>query len=121
MSRAFADLSRAAGVSGVEAEFYQNYLAFHSHQLRLALALSFIVAAIASTLMTLVLSHRFSGPLVRMRGYFRQLTEQPGTKPLPKLSFRRGDFLSDIPPLVNSALSRIQREAGDERAGRESA
>jgi hypothetical protein len=111
MSRAFSELSQAAGISGVEAEFYQNYLAFHSHQLRVALVISFLVATVASTLMTLVLSHKFSGPLVRLRGYFRQLNEQPSSRPLPQLSFRRGDFLSDVPPLINKALDRIQSEA----------
>jgi hypothetical protein len=122
MSRAFSELSQAAGVSGVEAEFYQNYLAFHSHRLRVALAVSFVVATVASTLMTLVLSHRFSGPLVRLRGYFRQLNEQPGAMvELPKLSFRRGDFLSDVPPLINKALHRIQTEAGEDRRSRDSA
>lgn len=115
MSLSFSELSRAAGVSGVEAEFYQNYLAFHSHQLRVALVLSFLTAAGASTLMTLVLSHRFSGPLVRLRGYFRQITEQPQSQPIPRLSFRRNDFLADLPPLVNQALDRIQREADEDR------
>jgi hypothetical protein len=113
MTSSFAELEHAAGISGVEAEFYRKYLAFHSHQLNVALGLSFVTAAIASAAMTLVLSHRFSGPLVRLRGYFRQLTEQPQRDPIPHLSFRRNDFLGDIPPLVNQALDRIQRESSD--------
>jgi signal transduction histidine kinase len=111
MTTSFSDLQQAAGISGVEAEFYRNYLAFHSRQLNIALGASFVTAMFASTIMTLFLSHRFSGPLVRLRGYFRQLSEQAPRKPLPQLNFRRGDFLSDLPPLVNQALDRIQRES----------
>jgi signal transduction histidine kinase len=113
MSRSFADLNAAAGVSGVEAEFYHRYLAFHSHQLQIALGLAFATAAAATTVLTLMLSHRFSGPLVRLRGYFRQLNEQPGVEPIPQLNFRRNDFLGDLPPLVNQALDRIVRDARD--------
>jgi hypothetical protein len=111
MSSSFSDLKGAAGISGVEAEFYRNYLTFHSHQLNIALGISFVTAVLASVVVTLVLSHRFAGPLVRLRGYFRQLTEQADRESIQPLSFRRGDFLSDIPPLVNEALDKIQRDA----------
>jgi signal transduction histidine kinase len=121
LSRSFTDLSQAAGLSGAEAEFYRNYLEFHSQQLRMHLLLALATAAVASTVLTLMLSHRFSGPLVRLRGYFRALTEQPRNHPIPRLSFRRDDFLGDLPPLVNQALERIQQQAGDDRAGRKSA
>lgn len=108
MSRAFSELHQAAGLSGVEAEFYKKYLAFQSQQLDWAIGISFACAIAATTVLTLVLSHRFSGPLVRLRGYFRQLSEQLPSGPIPQLSFRRNDFLSDLPPLVNQALDRIQ-------------
>lgn len=111
MSSTFSDLQQAAGLSGVEAEFYRKYLSFHSHQLNVALGVSLVTAILASAALTLALSHRFAGPLVRLRGYFRQLTEQSELNPIQPLSFRRGDFLSDIPSLVNQALDRIQRDA----------
>lgn len=111
MTNSFADLKNAAGISGAEAEFYRNYLSFHSHQLNIALGVSFFTAVIASAAMTLAVSHRFAGPLVRLRGYFRKLSLQSDEEPIQPLSFRRGDFLSDIPPLVNKALDRIQRDA----------
>lgn len=113
MTRSFTELTEAAGIAGVEAEFYRNYLAFHSRQLNVSLTISFVTAIVVSMGLTLVLSHRFSGPLVRLRGYFRHLSEKHEFDPIPQLNFRRGDYLCDIPPLVNQAIDRIQREAHD--------
>ena len=58
-----------------------------------------------STLFTLYLSHRMAGPMVKLRAYFRAMRE--GTDPLPELTFRDYDFLSDIPPLINDAIAAL--------------
>src|SRR5438128_2373404 len=97
MNRAFSDLSAAAGVSGVEAEFYRNYLEFHAHSLNVSLWLAFATAIALSTLLTLLISHRFSGPIVRLRAYFRDLSQSGES--IPQLNFRRNDELGDLPPL----------------------
>lgn len=109
LSSSFAELSSAAGVSGVEAEFYQRYLAFQARNLNVALGVALATALVVSAVLTLAISHRFSGPLVRLRGFFRDLAD--GTGPAQKLSFRKDDFLDDLPPLVNRALDRMQGQA----------
>jgi hypothetical protein len=112
MSRAFSELaqmSATAGASGAEAEFFRRFLEFQSHNIMTSLGLALVAALLGSTLLTLVISHRFSGPLVRLRHYFRDVRDSRG--PMPKLSFRKNDFLSDLPPLVNDALERVSRES----------
>jgi hypothetical protein len=113
LSRSFDELGAAAGTSGAEAEFYHRYLEYHAHSLRMSLLLAFGTAIALSTFLTLVISHRFSGPMVRLRGYFRDLMTCSG--PVPRLSFRKHDFLDDLPPLVNEAIDHIQKRDQQER------
>lgn len=77
---------------------------FFSHTL-----LVFIVGLILSSAVTLYLSFRLAGPIYRLRGYL-QLIEKNGASGVAPLTFRKGDFYSDLPPIVNGALKRIQRD-----------
>ena len=105
MSEAFSELSPLVGLSGNAPEFFGKTMAYHSHNLQVTLLASYAVAMVASGLITLGISYRFAGPLIRLRGYFRDISE--GTQPVRPLSFRSGDFFSDLPPLVNGAIGRI--------------
>ena len=95
MKRTFSDLGSVGGLSGFEIQYYKRYLDYQVHEFQTALfwALSFCI--LASGLVTIVVSHRFAGPLIRMRHFFKRIAEHP--EPLPKLEFRDGDYLQDFP------------------------
>jgi hypothetical protein len=53
----------------------------------------------------LVLSHKISGPICRLKSYFSSL-ERNKSQPL---AFRKNDFFSDLPTVINSAIDRLIR------------
>lgn len=106
VSRAFSELRVMGGASGMEAEFYNKFLAFHAGTIQSYLFSGLLVGILLTVAMTVVVSHRFAGPLVRLRGYFKALKDCKG--PIPRLNFRRGDFLGDLPPIINEALENLE-------------
>jgi hypothetical protein len=109
MRRTFSDLSVVGGLSGREVEHYKRYLAYQAAQFETSMLIAFAVCLAVSVVVTLIVSHRFAGPMVRLRGFFRGIIERPD--PLPKLGFREGDFLSEYPPLINEALQVLKASA----------
>lgn len=101
-----AGLTPMAKFSNVEAEFFQRFLAYQEIQFRNAYLTAVILAAIVSGGVTLLLSHRVAGPIVRLRGFLRSLIKH---EPTPPLTFRDGDFLSDLPGLVNDAVDALRK------------
>jgi len=63
-----------------------------------------LVGLILSTLGFLILSHKISGPMIRLKRYFSNISQ---TQKVDPISFRNGDFFSDLPALINGALSSI--------------
>lgn len=98
-------LSPAAKLSGVEVEFFQRYLAYQESQFRTAFLVAVILAVAVSGGVTLILSHRVAGPILRLKNFLRDITTNDQTRPL---SFRDGDFLSDLPSLVNDAVDALR-------------
>ncbi len=68
---------------------------------------SFLIAIGISCLMMTLLSHRLAGPIVRLRSYFRDIAAKG--KIQSELKFREGDFFSDLPEAINSALKEIRK------------
>ncbi len=101
------DLAPAAKLSGVEVEFFQRYLSYQEAQFRSAFLIAMLLAALVSGGATLLLSHRVAGPIVRLRGFLRSIVKGEQTAPL---TFRDGDFLSDLPHLVNEAVDALRRQ-----------
>ena len=64
----------------------------------------FLFTALAVTALIswfgLRMSHRIAGPLHQLKQYFLHYKER-GNKPL---AFRKGDYFTDIPPVINAAL-----------------
>ncbi|HAR42496.1 MAG TPA: hypothetical protein DCS07_07675 [Bdellovibrionales bacterium] len=77
-----------------------QYKLFRSH-----LVFAFFSSAILISLATLFLSHRLAGPVVRMKGYFKRLSEKGYTG--EKVSFRTADFFSELPDLINAAVEKL--------------
>ncbi len=53
----------------------------------------------------LVLSHKISGPICRLKTYFAGLEKNNK----PSLSFRKKDFFAELPAVINSAIERISK------------
>jgi hypothetical protein len=47
-----------------------------------------------------------AGPLVRLQNYFLEI-QKTGTLPKKDLTFRRGDYIQNLAPLVNDALKKL--------------
>lgn len=117
------DLKPAAGLSGEEIDFYKRYLDYQAHSFQNAILISTVAGLMISGGVTLIVSHRIAGPMIRLRNFFRALATR-SLSPLPKLEFREGDYFTDLPPLVNEAISRVHSgtatpgEAGIQEQGK---
>lgn len=107
LMRSFDVLERTAVTSGLA----PNHGIFHflsvQKQLILTSALWPLIAGIVVNLVVTVwLSDKLVGPIVRLK---REFTEMENTGQLREVEFRKGDFFTDLPPVVNRALKRIRR------------
>ncbi len=70
----------------------------------------FIITSITVTILVvifgLILSHKIAGPLYRLRQYFMNNEYENGTD----LRFRKGDFFTDIPQVINKSLKEKSRK-----------
>ena len=107
MSRSFSDLASVGGMAGPGAEYFKEYLGYQISKLQQSMLISLILGVVVCVFMTLLLSWRFVGPLVNLRRFFETIVR--GTKPTPKLQFRQGDYLDDLPPLVNRAVETLEK------------
>jgi hypothetical protein len=111
ISQGFSDMAPLVGLSGAPAELAGRLLAYQAEQIKTLLLISYCIAMFSSALITLILSYRFAGPLVRLRSYFSSMGRAGG--PVQELSFRTGDFFRDLPPTINTAIHRILADAED--------
>lgn len=81
---------------------YFKMIRLQEHRIILALMSSFGIAVLISTLATMVISHRLAGPIYKTRKYFETILSTGDVK--FGLSFRRGDFFSDLPLIINKAI-----------------
>ncbi|MBC7691221.1 MAG: hypothetical protein H7222_05580 [Methylotenera sp.] len=102
------DLKPAAGLSGMEVDAYRRFLDYQAGNFQTAILGSMVVGLIVSGVVTLLISHRFAGPLIRLRNYFRSIGQSADAELVPELSFRDGDYLGELPPLINKAFARVQ-------------
>ena len=85
---------------------YFAFLHAVTHLLNTYLRWGFLACAVVSSIAILLVSHRVAGPMVRLRGYFKDISEKGSESAFP-LKFRKGDFFTDIPPAVNSAFDKV--------------
>ncbi len=99
---------------GQSIQLYQDHpyfklIQFQYNTLLSHLIVAFVAALIAISFATLFISHRMAGPIVRLRGYFREI-EKSKVVSIP-LKFREGDFFEDLPACVNEALQALTSES----------
>lgn len=82
-----------------------------TEQLRSLLIYMFISLAVGlvfTATLTLLISHRMAGPMIRLRMLFSQVTK---TGEFPEqLKFREGDFFQELPPTINQAFSILKKK-----------
>ncbi len=103
---ALIDLKPAAGLSGMESEFFRKYVDYQAAQIQRALLIALGVGLPLTAGITLIITHRIAGPLVRLRCFFQSIVD--GMSPNRQLEFRDGDFLREMEPLISSAIEKIQ-------------
>ncbi len=58
-----------------------------------------------STALSIYLSHKAVGPMYRLKLFFTQINNGEDKD---SVQFRKGDFFSDLPVIINSALSKLK-------------
>lgn len=86
---------------------YFEFLNMQKNHLIKKLMYAGIASLILSMILTIYISHRASGPIVRLKSYF---TEMRVSKKIYPLKFRQGDFFDDLPKVVNEALEEIKQK-----------
>lgn len=87
---------------------YFRFLEMQVDALYSYVLVAFVAGAVLTSLATLLLSQRLAGPIVRLRGYFREIL-QSGQPPNYEIRFRSGDFFSDLPGVINGAFQAMKR------------
>ncbi|MGZ3689522.1 MAG: hypothetical protein ACXWP5_15355 [Bdellovibrionota bacterium] len=112
-ARSFSALHEMGIQAGLKPEdSYFRLLSFQSVNLYSYLGVAFVAGIALSSLLTLVLSHRLAGPIVRLRAYFTTIAG-PESKMVFPLQFRKGDFFSELPPVINHALGQLTRKTDE--------
>lgn len=101
-----ANLKPAAGLSGIDLKFYQDYLDYQRRVFNETFLISSVIGLILSSTITLLVSHKLAGPFVRLKGFFTLINT--GIQPTPRLSFRDGDFFQELPNIINEALTKLE-------------
>ena len=65
------------------------------------------VAVTVTGLLTLYISHKLAGPMIKLRRYFGDI-EKSGSI-AEDLTFRSNDFFQDLPPTINRALKALKK------------
>jgi hypothetical protein len=108
-SRAFGKLEEMGQAIKLAPDHpYFQFIDFQSRHMYANLSVAFAIGLVISGIVTLLLSHRLAGPIIRTRGYFREITANGKIE--YKLKFRDGDFFSDLPAIVNEALSTLAKK-----------
>jgi hypothetical protein len=71
------------------------------------LNLAFGASAILTIFITIFISHKMVGPIYKLKNFLFAVNN--GEKP-EKLEFRKGDFFSDLPELVNQTLEKTRND-----------
>jgi hypothetical protein len=104
-SRSYAKLREmGASMQLPSDDAYYKFIEFQANTLYGYLAVALVLVFVLSGFLTLFISHRLAGPLIRLRRQFEHMAE---TGKIEKISFRKGDFFSDLPPIMNRALERL--------------
>ena len=109
--RIFSDMGPFTGLAGIRGDLTSDYLAYQASRFHTTIIVSYLFAMITSCALTLVVSYRFAGPLVRLKGYFERLGTD--NTPFHELNFRSGDYFSELPRIINDGLQRFKSQTSN--------
>ena len=96
----FVNVGRELGLPAVHPYF--TFLQSQQHEMLLQLGVASVVSVVVSLLVLFYLSHRIAGPVVKLKGHLQKvIASDDGVE---DLQFRKDDFFSDLPALVNESL-----------------
>ena len=90
-----------------EGHAYFQFLSLHETTILKYLLCAGIIGGIFSTIFNLILTHKISGPIIRLKSHLKEIAEG---KKVESLKFRKGDFFTDLPKLVNDAFPDEKKE-----------
>ena len=62
-----------------------------------------LLSVLVTSVFSVWLSHRLSGPIVKLRNHLKRISDG---EDVPDLKFRKNDFFMELPDLVNSAMKK---------------
>lgn len=107
LMRSFDILEKTAVQSGLQPS--HGFFHFLSAQKTLILSSALwplLAGILVNLVVTIWLSDKLVGPIVRLK---REFGKMESSGEIVEVSFRKGDFFSDLPPIVNRALKRLRR------------
>jgi hypothetical protein len=112
-ARSFNSLSDMGVQAGLPPDHaYFQFLVFQAKYLYSHLAVALGAGLALSSVCILIISSKLAGPVLRLKGYFTSIL--PGRKPMHQLTFRQGDFFTELPPVINAALERMTAPVSEE-------
>lgn len=76
----------------------------HLGQINIKLYIAAGIGYAFSVLLTLLISHKASGPLYRLESYFKDMEKNGYTG---KVEFRKGDYYFNLPSIINKGIEKI--------------
>ena len=84
---------------------YFRFLEGQSEQMFLIFLLCSVIAILMVFVLGLLLSHKVAGPIHRMKGHLKSISEG---QDVGELSFRKGDYFLEVPPIVNDCVRTLR-------------
>jgi len=98
------NIGKEAGL--VEGHPYFSFLDSTINIISINIAWTFTLSLFLTIAASIYLSHKIVGPIYRLKQYFLQMSESEEKR--RPLSFRDGDYYSDLPGIINKALDNLK-------------
>ena len=103
----FESLFKAGKSAGLqEGHIYFQFIDIQKANLKFEFGIAIFISLTLTSILTLWLSHRIAGPLVRLRDHLKSTAEKGVYQ---TLEFREKDYFQDLPGYLNSAIESIKK------------
>jgi hypothetical protein len=93
---------------------YFQFLSFSKDHILIQIGFAFVVCFILTSLVMLFISQRLAGPIIRLRAFLNAIIHDE--VPPKDLAFRKGDYFSDLPEIVNEAFVVLNKKNKNDAA-----
>lgn len=84
---------------------YFRFIEGQSQDLFLIFIMCAVLTIVIASVIGLLLSHRIAGPIHRLKGHLTSLGQG---QEVQDLSFRKGDYFTELPPIVNESVHSLK-------------